>query len=387
MLDNQISRVEMREKDQPSINSFKLWRERQDNRCFVDLKPQTAKELLHIPFAIELSNGCSVGCWFCGLSAQSKTKDFLYTNENEKDWKAILSHLNKISGTTGKNSSLYWGTDPFDNPDYEKFASDFNDIFGAIPRLTTALSTKDIERTRKIAKQAFDNKIIHRLSVLSLSMLNTIHDNFTAEELLFVTLILQNSESQTMVGNIGKAYGTKRIIKKAEKLKRTDFNAKDQNHTIACLTGFLINMVDGTVKLITPCLPDNKNKDGYWTLKKSKFESVKQFKQVIDEMVENYMLEFIEPDKPIAFNPKVKFEPGVSSFKLRSKSKIYTINSKVFNAKIIGELINSEEYTLSQLVLYCEKEHNINRKDSIPFLNSLYQDGFFNEEPQFFNKV
>jgi len=386
-LEGDVERAEMRELDQPSINCFKLWRERQINRCFIDLKPQTAKELVHIPFAIELSDGCSVGCWFCGLTAKRKTKDFLYSDANKKMWRGILSYLGKISGTTGKNSSLYWATDPFDNPDYEKFAVDFHDIFGTIPRLTTALATKEIERTRKIAKQAFDNKTIHRLSILSLSILNIIHENFTAKELLFVKLITQNSESLTMVGNIGKAYGTKKIIKKAQQIQNTEFNAKDQNHTIACLSGFLINMVERTIKLITPCLPDSKYKDGYWTLKSSKFNSVEEFKHIIDEMTNNYMLEFIEPKDPIAFNPKIKFESGFSSFKLISKSSSYKINTKVFNATTIGNHINSKVYNLSQLVLHCEEKHNINRKDSIPFLNSLFQKGFFNEEPRFFTKV
>jgi len=387
ILEGQIERAKMREKDQPSINSFKIWRKRQSNRCYIDIKPQTAKEIVHIPFGIELSDGCSVGCWFCGLTAKRKTKDFLYSDENKKTWRDILSHLAKIGGTACKNSSLYWATDPFDNSDYEKFAADFRDIFGAIPRLTTALATKEIERTRRITKQAFDNKIIHRFSILSLSMLNTIHENFTAEELLFVFLITQNNESQTMVGNIGKAYGTKKIIKKAQQIQNTEFNAKDQNHTIACLSGFLINMVERTIKLITPCLPDSKYKDGYWTLKSSKFNSVEEFKHIIDEMTNNYMLEFIEPKDPIAFNPKIKFESGFSSFKLISKSSSYKINTKVFNATTIGNHINSKVYNLSQLVLHCEEKHNINRKDSIPFLNSLFQKGFFNEEPRFFTKV
>lgn len=51
---------------------FHAWRERQIRRCN-DQLGVSAASLTHPIIAFELSEGCSVGCWFCGLSADRFT--------------------------------------------------------------------------------------------------------------------------------------------------------------------------------------------------------------------------------------------------------------------------------------------------------------------------
>ena len=56
----------------PKHPAQKLWRERQMNRCLSELGPDAARAMIFTPIAVELSKGCSVGCWFCGLSSGKK---------------------------------------------------------------------------------------------------------------------------------------------------------------------------------------------------------------------------------------------------------------------------------------------------------------------------
>ena len=77
--------------------------------------------LLHPPFACELSKGCSVGCWFCGVSASKLGGHFEYTPDNGALWKGILNTIREFTGdASGGQGFLYWATDPRYNPDYAR---------------------------------------------------------------------------------------------------------------------------------------------------------------------------------------------------------------------------------------------------------------------------
>ncbi len=52
----------------PTNPAMKKWRERQMNRCIMQLGGKMI-HMVHAPFALELSSGCSIGCEFCGFNA------------------------------------------------------------------------------------------------------------------------------------------------------------------------------------------------------------------------------------------------------------------------------------------------------------------------------
>ena len=87
-------------------------------------------------------------------------------------------------------------------------------------------------------------KTINRFSVLSINSMRKIHEYFTPEELVHVELVPQNKEAMAVKANAGRARG---------KFKQSALaDQETSSGTIACVSGFLINMVRGSIKLITP---------------------------------------------------------------------------------------------------------------------------------------
>ena len=53
----------------PDEPRFRAWRERQERRCWLEFGP-SARSMVQAPLMFELSEGCSVGCPFCGLASK-----------------------------------------------------------------------------------------------------------------------------------------------------------------------------------------------------------------------------------------------------------------------------------------------------------------------------
>ena len=78
------------------------------------------------------------------------------------------------------------------------------------------------------------------------------HEGFTPEELLRVECVPQNKESAE--GGLIRKSNAGRARKFAKK-RSGELVSEEQSSTIACVSGFLFNMVDRTVKLISRATP------------------------------------------------------------------------------------------------------------------------------------
>ncbi len=66
----------------------------------------------HYPFSIvsfELSKGCSVNCWFCGLGASKLEGVFSYTAENAELWCGVLSEVYRHIRPRHQKRTLLYG--------------------------------------------------------------------------------------------------------------------------------------------------------------------------------------------------------------------------------------------------------------------------------------
>jgi hypothetical protein len=232
---------------------------------------------LLFPFAIELTKGCSSGCKFCGLSAKPLCGIYTY---DSVFWKEILQVLKKHCGIyLGRHGFCYWATDPFDNPEYEKFFLDFFKIFKTFPCTTTSQFTKDIRRSKNFIKliKEIGEELNLRGSILSFHDFNILHQKFSAQELENFQVLFQFNNLLPII----KA-GRARDLEKLDGLLKIP---ESKSETIACVSGFLLNMVEKSIKLIIPCKADNNWPFGYQILSERVFHSSDDLDRIIQKMI------------------------------------------------------------------------------------------------------
>jgi radical SAM family RiPP maturation amino acid epimerase len=353
---------------------YKAWRERQIARTTSQFKKKMQTAIIHAPVCFELSKGCSIGCWFCGVSAPRLGDIFFYSRENAKLWREIQQLIKKILGSAASAGFCYWASDPFDNPDYEKFCLDFYEIFGFFPQTTTAQPLKDIVRTRSLLKLSREKGYpLNRFSILSLKMLNRVHEEFSAEELAFVDLVLQNPEADKTKANTGKI--RERSLKKGE----TDNEFPDQG-TIACVSGFLFNMVDRSVKLISPCNASERWPLGYIVYDEGTFSDAKELKILLEKMISDNMPLEVRPNDVINFRRDLKYENLDDGFQLSTKFKTFKFRHDS-SVRELGEIIHKGGKTAEEIVSIFDS-HGIASDWTLYYLNLMFEKGVLDEEPQ-----
>ncbi|MBR6452285.1 MAG: radical SAM family RiPP maturation amino acid epimerase, partial [Lachnospiraceae bacterium] len=267
----------LRDDNTPSNSKFAKWRENQILRCILDLGPQ-APFLVHVPISFEIADGCSVGCEFCGLNAGPLKELFRYTDENAALWKDVLARSKEVVGPAAGGGTLYCATEPLDNPDYELLMHDFKDCFGVIPQITTATAARHIDRLHELLKELNeDGRTVYRFSILSEEIFHKIMDAFTPEELVLVELIPQFDEARNHhfvhTGRYARDHKSMPAYQMEQEGlgQEEDAPEKAYSGTIACMSGFLINMCRRSITLSTPTWQDEDHPTGQYILAEEHF--------------------------------------------------------------------------------------------------------------------
>ncbi len=337
-------RDELRSRCTPDNETMKKWRERQIVRCEGLLGLRNAS-LIHAVFTVELSSGCSIGCPFCGLNAKKLSKVFRYTEENAALWKETLQAAQDILGDGAAYGTCYYATEPLDNPDYEKFIEDYREVFHRLPQITTAAGMRDPERTRKLIHEATtEGDTIYRMSVRSLEELYQIFDTFTKEELILVELLPQYEEAPSN-GFIHSGRLTE------------ESGAPDG--TIACLTGFVVNMCEKTIRLTTPIVASKEHPTGEVILCQEQFADAAELKEKMQMMIKEHMKILIGPKEKIQMYPYFTYSAKKNKALLQSDASYQLRFDKPEAVQALSLMVPAMEsavYTKSELVDFLLKQ-------------------------------
>jgi radical SAM family RiPP maturation amino acid epimerase len=323
---------------------FRIWRLRQIARTTMQFNKRIHETILiHIPLAFELSWGCSGKCWFCSLAASPLKDIFRYTKENKTLWREVLLTLKDSLGKEASAAICYWATEPFDNPDYEKFLQDFHEIFDFYPQTTTAMPLRDIARTKRFLKVSREKGCkFNRFSVNSLRQLDNIYNAFDPEELRYVKLVFHNPESETFITNSGRAREPNINNKRLNGLKYID-------GTTACVSGFLINMVEQSIKLVSPCRADDRWPLGYMTYDEAVFSDARDLGNIIEDMMERYMPVSFRDDDIVRFRRDLVFKELDDGFEVSTRFMKRSFQNDP-HLRIIGLMIKEANKTLKEIV-------------------------------------
>jgi radical SAM family RiPP maturation amino acid epimerase len=341
---------------------FQDWRDKQINRCSSQFHPQYHDAIGHYPVCFELSKGCSVGCWFCGISAPKLGDIFLHNEKNSILWKSILELVKKYVGDDANSGFCYWASDPLDNPDYEKFCIDFYEVLGKFPYTSTAQAHKYPERVKKIMDLSFEKgRNTNRFSVLSLKVLNQLHSQFTAEELVTVELAFQNPEALSRKASTGKAS------------KINDENQESIQSSIACVTGFLFNMVECTVKLISPCPASQEWPDGYIVFDEGRFSNITELEFLIDKMISDQTSDDIALDSCPTFRNDLEYKVLGNGFQLSTRFVTYKFGNYPY-IQDLGNILKDGCLSTNDIIPSMEKI-GLQKSDTLYLLNKLSKKG------------
>lgn len=284
-----------REKSMPKHKDWANWRASQIERLGDEDRSQRAQQIMHIPFAIELTNGCSGGCKFCGLSAK-KLEPIDSDNENNHVlFRACLEALKKITGEAhGSMGILYWATDPMDFSAYSDYASTYAQVFGKLPGTTTALIDTQTERLKEylsLYSRIPSSPWSLRASLRSKHAYLKAKKELSELDRCRIKFIPQYLEEKMTYANAGRAFeGT------------STAEGDQRGSTIACTTGFLIKLPSQSIELITPCRADKYNPNGYRVLGKKEFKNQHDIATAMDSLLEKLNLNKMSEDSYILKN-------------------------------------------------------------------------------------
>lgn len=325
---------------------FNAWRRRQVERVTGELGYERADSIVHTILCFELSKGCSVGCWFCAFEAQSLQGVFQRVPDNTRLWRDMLHVAVDLFGTAAQTGFCYGATEPHDNPHYLDFIEDVREIVGVLPQTTSAVPAKDLRWTRRLIEmQRKPPSKPSRFSILRLSDLRKLHETFTPEELLRFELLPQNRDSISSKTRAGKT------LEKADDPtnRRRGLRVTKNAGTIACVSGFQVNMVDRSIELVSPCSASAERPLGYRVFTRDTFETAQDFGDFIEQAIANHMPLFPPDDRPIAFRGDLKAGPLEDGFVLHSPHRTHSCNGGP-HIRYLGWLISQGKHTIPRIV-------------------------------------
>jgi radical SAM family RiPP maturation amino acid epimerase len=354
---------------------YKAWRSRQMNRLSGQVPKSLYDQIGHFPVSFELSKGCSVGCWFCSVSAPTLKDIFFYTPENAKLWRDVLELMRELLGSAATEGFCYWATDPLDNPDYEKFLCDYHAILGVFPQTTTAQAIKDPARTRSLLKLALEKgNRLNRFSIVSMKVFNQLYETFTPEELAFVDLVLQNKEAGIEKANAGRM----REYNQRQAAKTNEATDESLLGTNSCISGFLFNLVDRSVKLISPCPASDRWPNGYRVYAETTFTTVDELKAFLENAIDTYMPLSLKSSDRVRFRHDLKYEEFEDGFHVSTRFLTLKFRNDSY-LKQLGKVILKGDKTVAQITA----SFNVCGIPSpmiLKALNLMFEKGIFDDE-------
>lgn len=366
----------MRQEGAPAHPAFRAWRQRQIERCNSELASRKGQFLVHAPFVLELGLGCSVGCWFCAVSAPKLGEQFTYNASNAVLWRDCLAAIQEVVGeTAGRWGYCYWGTDPLDNPDYESFLLDFHRVLGAWPQTTTAQAHKHIERARQLLELGKRHGgYLDRFSVVALSHWQRLHDAFTPSELTFVECIAQNKESTEPKAVAGRAFAANRKLAARGQQELVD---ERLTSTIACVSGFMLNMVTRQVSVITPCNASQSHPDGFYTLGSRSFACGPSLRRALLDLIDECMPLSLGHEHNLSFRHDLDYSPESQGFRLTDRGQNRSFGHPAWAQ--LGQLLSQGQHTAPQIAEVLSERLGLSWEESFYRLNQLFDAGLLNE--------
>ena len=338
----------------------------------------------HPCFAVEMAQGCSVGCGFCAFDAgRLETVFDLSQHRNRELVRDVASGMMNVLGWPATHGMLYWSTEPHDNPHYVKLLRYWQNMTGAILCTATARSGEDW--VRELIEYYSEGPVPWpRISVLSRKIMYRLHKAFTPLQMRDTSLLMQQKESEELRGKVPG--GRDRMLKQlvdADDLRNVDFeNIPDgfepPQGSIACISGLLVNMVHRTVKMISPCYTTMRYRYGYRVFDETTFGPDDDFERALRRMIDRSLVTRPYPEMPMRWRDDLKPVPHPDGITLLSPTTRRDFRKGEVHL-VTADLIGRGDLTYAEVLDTLSEHEQIGPMAAMAMLNSLFDKGFLCE--------
>ena len=200
--------------------------------------------------------------------------------------------------------------------------------------------------TREILRLSDQHRcVINRFSILTLRMLDAVHAAFSAEELMGVELVLQNRESLMPKAVVGRATERQPRGELGETGKAPLF--EPDQATIACVSGFLVNMVNRSIQLVTPARCSERWPLGCRVLGERRFGAAPEFRAAIEGLIDTHMPEEIGSADVLGFRDDLTYHRNPNGFELRTRNGHFALGGFP-GAGRLGDMIHGGGMTAGE---------------------------------------
>ncbi|MDR1966349.1 MAG: radical SAM family RiPP maturation amino acid epimerase [Synergistaceae bacterium] len=326
--------------------------------------------------AFELGDGCSVGCWFCAFATQKLKRNLDYETEGDFFRDVASACVSLFGAREAAMALLYYGTEPHDNPHYLDFIKDYKKITGYATCTSTAVPL-DTEWLRSLIRfYREERQPWPRLSVLTKDMMYKIHDLYTPDELRDVELLMQMREHKR-----GKVSGG-RILAEHKGMREREAGAYLDGvvpqGTIACVSGFLVNMARRDIRVVSPCYTSEKWKYGYRVFDQAEFKDARDFPDVVRGLIARNMPTAPPRNAKARFRDDLVYKPTEDGFDLISPNQVHHFTGRNLHSAL-GGLVARGDLTYDGLDDELASTDGVNPLLAGMAVKSLFDGGFMDE--------
>ena len=154
--------------------------------------------------------------------------------------------------------------------------------------------------------------------------------------------------------------------------------------TIACVAGFLFNLVERSVKLISPCSASARWPLGYIVHAEGSFRTLRDLRSLLAGMIDDHMPVDVVGASTLRFHPGVNYRRGQDGFRLWSSAgglRLTDRNGRAAYFGELGDLVSAGRHSAREVAGHLLERHGVLPGESFRILQRIFDRGYLCEEP------
>jgi hypothetical protein len=213
--------------------------------------------------------------------------------------------------------------------------------------------------------------------------MHRLFEQFTPDEFRDVWLLPQQKDGEDL---------RKKVPGGREKMMKILLTSKDQRDyhedetpeeevlqgSIACVSGFLVNLIEKKIQLNSPCYTSEKYRYGYRVFAEATFETAEDLDHAIRDIMARKMLLRPYRTMPVRFRDDLDYRPKEAGFVLVSPFKVHRFEGNETLGPV-GRLIAGGDLNHEQVIQRLVREEGINPMMASATIKGLFDRGFLDE--------